>query len=56
MTDIIRICLGDSCWLAIFPDDRGTVPLPFTARAALADVIADVQRRNPGSVVRHWLA
>jgi hypothetical protein len=62
----ILIHLGEQGWQATFTGphaarieklfDSNTIPTAFTARAPLATVIAEVQSRNPGVVVRHWNA
>jgi hypothetical protein len=60
----ILIHLGEQGWLATFQGPHAaeidelfgdvTLPTPFTARAPLAAVIAEVQSKNPGVIVRHW--
>lgn len=60
----ILIHLGEQGWLATFTGPHAsevaelfgdcTLPTPFTASAPLAAVIAEVSKKNPGTVVRHW--
>ena len=62
----ILIHLGQQGWLATFTGARGaeietafgarTLPTAFTACAALATVIAEISKLNPGFIVRHWAA
>jgi hypothetical protein len=62
----IHIHLGEQGWLATYfgPHaleiadlfDSCTIPLPFTAQAPMAMVLADLQARSPGILVKHWAA
>lgn len=62
--NVIQIHLGAQGWLATYTGPHAaeigklfntcTIPTAFTSRAPLAMVIAEVQARNPGVVVRHW--
>lgn len=62
----IQIHLGPQGWNATYTGphakriadlfDTCTLPTAFTAAAPLATVIAEVQARNPGVVVKHWNA
>lgn len=61
----ILIHLGEQGWLATYTGphaaeieelfDSHTIPTAFTAHAARDFVVAEVQKRNPGVAVRHWI-
>lgn len=62
----IQIHLGLQGWLATYTGphakeigelfDTCTLPLPYTSQMPLGTVIAEIQARNPGVIVKHWSA
>ena len=64
MNNQILIHLGEQGWLATFKGphaaeivelfESDTIPLPYTAAAPLAVVIAETSKRSPGVEVKHW--
>lgn len=64
MQNAIQIHLGPQGWLATYTGphakeigdlfDTCTIPTAYTAHAPLETVIAEIQARNPGVVVRHF--
>jgi len=61
----ILIHLGETGWLATYTGphafeiselfDGPTIPTAYTAHASREFVIAEIQKRNPGAVVRNWI-